>query len=118
MGYTLLNIKNNLRSFLAHLVPRGTPIILAPFIVLVELIRRVLRPFTLAVRLAANIIAGHLLLALASLQAPVIGYSILAVTIVALISLVVLEIGVAMVQRYVFMALSSLYIREVNHPNN
>lgn len=42
----------------AHLVPQGTPGALIPFIVLIETIRNVIRPGTLAVRLAANIIAG------------------------------------------------------------
>ena len=48
----------------AHLVPSGTPGPLMPFIVLIETVRNVIRPGTLAVRLAANIIAGHLLLTL------------------------------------------------------
>jgi len=49
---------------MAHLVPKGTPVLLIPFIVLIELVRGVIRPFTLAVRLAANIVAGHLILVL------------------------------------------------------
>ena len=49
---------------LAHLVPLGTLGVLIPFMVLIETIRNVIRPGTFAVRLAANIIAGHLLLVL------------------------------------------------------
>jgi len=57
-------------SFIAHLVPKGTPKSLIPFMVLIEIIRTIIRPFTLAIRLAANMIAGHLLLVLISSPAP------------------------------------------------
>ena len=39
-----------------------------PVIVVIETVRRIIRPFTLAVRLAANMVAGHLLLALLGSQ--------------------------------------------------
>nr|ABY71749.1 secretory protein [Chilobrachys guangxiensis] len=48
----------------AHLVPEGAPLILAPFIVLIERVRHLIRPITLSVRLAANMIAGHLIIGL------------------------------------------------------
>ena len=62
----------NPSNFLSHLVPRGTPIVLVPFMVFIELVRRVIRPLTLAVRLAANMVAGHLLLVLVRGPAPTI----------------------------------------------
>merc|ERR1712158_293449 len=46
------------------LFPIGTPYPLMPFIVLIEIVRRVIRPLTLSVRLAANMVAGHLLMIL------------------------------------------------------
>ncbi len=55
---------------LAHLVPLGTPGGLMPFIVLIELVSSLIRPLTLSVRLAANMVAGHLLLTLLSSQSP------------------------------------------------
>ena len=55
---------NHTQHIFAHLVPQGTPSVLIPFIVCIETIRNVIRPGTLAVRLTANIIAGHLLLTL------------------------------------------------------
>jgi len=54
----------NFKSFIAHLVPLGTPGVLTSFIVLVELVRNLIRPITLSVRLMANIVAGHLLIGL------------------------------------------------------
>ena len=107
----------NRSSFLAHLVPLGTPVVLVPVIVLIELIRSAMRPFTLAIRLAANIIAGHLLLDLCSI--PIITSSTLVklAFFTALFTLSVLEFGVALIQAYVFTRLRSLYLSEVNSPN-
>lgn len=98
----------------AHLVPQGTPAVLIPFIVCIETIRNVIRPGTLAVRLAANIIAGHLLLTLLGNTGPSLSYSILSLLIVAQIALLVLESAVAIIQSYVFAVLRTLYSREVN----
>jgi F-type H+-transporting ATPase subunit a len=64
LRFIIFRIINNITDFLAHLVPIGTPAALIPFIVIIEIIRNIIRPITLSVRLAANIIAGHLLLTL------------------------------------------------------
>ena len=97
----------------AHLVPQGTPAALIPFIVLIETIRNVIRPGTLAVRLAANIIAGHLLLTLLGNTGPSLSTSILVLLVIAQILLLILESAVAIIQSYVFAVLRTLYAREV-----
>lgn len=104
---------NHTRHILAHLVPLGTPSVLMPFMVLIETIRNVIRPGTLAVRLAANIIAGHLLLVLLGNQGPSISASLLSVLIMVQILLLTLEGAVAAIQSYVFAVLAALYSREV-----
>ena len=116
-GYLLLSYVCNLSSSLAHLVPSGTPLPLAPFIVLIELVRNFMRPLTLSIRLAANIVAGHLLLRL--IRGPLTGVNIFifSLLLVAVILIICLEIGVAFIQGYVFITLSSLYIAEVRAPN-
>jgi len=83
-----------------------------PLMVIIEVIRRVIRPLTLSVRLAANIVAGHLLLALLMGQASPFGVSSRAV-ILASIPLIILESAVAIIQSYVFSVLSTLYLSEV-----
>lgn len=99
----------------AHLVPQGTPSVLIPFIVLIETIRNIIRPGTLAVRLAANIIAGHLLLTLLGNTGPSITSSlILSILIFSQILLLTLESAVAIIQSYVFAVLRTLYTREIN----
>merc|ERR1719412_2811167 len=64
MGCILWSIMFQYKNILVHLVPVGTPAVLIPVIVIIETIRNLIRPGALAVRLAANIVAGHLLLSL------------------------------------------------------
>jgi F0F1-type ATP synthase membrane subunit a len=85
--------------------------------VIIELTRRVIRPLTLAVRLAANMIAGHLILALVRGPVPTTGLRAGLVSLVALIRVIALEMGVALIQSYVFVRLICLYLGEVNLNN-
>nr|ALF04105.1 ATP synthase F0 subunit 6 [Styloperla sp. YZD-2015] len=105
---------NHTQHMFAHLVPQGTPAVLMPFMVCIETISNMIRPGTLAVRLAANMIAGHLLLTLLGNTGPSLTYSILSLLIVAQIALLVLESAVAIIQAYVFAVLTTLYASEVN----
>ncbi len=94
-------------------MPLGTPPVLMPFMVLIETISNLIRPGTLAVRLAANIIAGHLLLVLLGNQGPNLTSVFLTVLIITQILLLVLESAVAVIQSYVFAVLATLYSSEV-----
>lgn len=104
---------NHTKHMLAHLVPLGTPPVLIPFIVLIETISNIIRPGTLAVRLAANIIAGHLLLVLLGNQGPNLSSPLLSILIITQILLLTLETAVAFIQSYVFAVLATLYSSEV-----
>ena len=114
LSYIVYRIIWDLGRFLAHLVPVGTPYILIPFIVLIEFTRNIIRPITLSVRLAANLVAGHLLITLIRAPAVSTRYIILLILIRALYLLIVLESAVAFIQAYVFSILRTLYLREVN----
>lgn len=105
---------NHTQHIFAHLVPQGTPSVLMPFIVCIETIRNVIRPGTLAVRLTANIIAGHLLLTLIGNTGNSLSLIILNLLVISQIALLILESAVAIIQSYVFAVLSTLYSREVN----
>ena len=102
---------------LAHLCPLGSPRALSPFIVLIELVRAVIRPITLSVRLAANIIAGHLLLCLLASAMPNTGTLIVSLLVLPLLLLLILESAVALIQAFVFTILSCLYTQEVESPH-
>nr|AZH81073.1 ATP synthase Fo subunit 6 [Caridina appendiculata]AZH81096.1 ATP synthase Fo subunit 6 [Caridina appendiculata] len=105
---------NHTQHMFAHLVPLGTPGALMPFMVLIETVSNVIRPGTLAVRLAANMIAGHLLLTLLGNTGPSLSLSLLSILVFSQILLLLLESAVAIIQSYVFAVLSSLYASEVN----
>nr|QVL29334.1 ATP synthase F0 subunit 6 [Ceratitis punctata] len=105
---------NHTQHMFAHLVPQGTPAILMPFMVCIETISNIIRPGTLAVRLAANMIAGHLLLTLLGNTGPSLSMTIISLLLIAQIALLVLESAVAIIQSYVFAVLSTLYSSEVN----
>nr|YP_010296681.1 ATP synthase F0 subunit 6 [Rhagoletis cerasi]UMI33248.1 ATP synthase F0 subunit 6 [Rhagoletis cerasi]UMI33261.1 ATP synthase F0 subunit 6 [Rhagoletis cerasi]UMI33274.1 ATP synthase F0 subunit 6 [Rhagoletis cerasi]WCB98181.1 ATP synthase F0 subunit 6 [Rhagoletis cerasi]WCB98194.1 ATP synthase F0 subunit 6 [Rhagoletis cerasi] len=105
---------NHNQHMFAHLVPQGTPAILMPFMVCIETISNVIRPGTLAVRLAANMIAGHLLLTLLGNTGPSLSYIIVSLLLIGQIALLILESAVAIIQSYVFAVLSTLYSSEVN----
>nr|AKR06301.1 ATP synthase F0 subunit 6 [Tenebrio molitor]UAJ48197.1 ATP synthase F0 subunit 6 [Tenebrio molitor] len=105
---------NNTVHMFAHLVPQGTPPVLMPFMVCIETISNVIRPGTLAIRLSANMIAGHLLMTLLGNTGTVISTYMVSILIIVQIALLLLESAVAIIQSYVFAVLSTLYSSEVN----
>ena len=100
---------------LAHLVPQRTPGPLIVFIVIIETVSNIIRPLTLAVRLSANIIAGHLLITLLGNQTAISYNFTLLTLLITQILLLTLESAVAIIQSYVFAVLSSLYSSERTH---
>nr|WGU15869.1 ATP synthase F0 subunit 6 [Clephydroneura sp.] len=114
LSFMMFGWINHTQHMLAHLVPQGTPPVLMPFMVCIETISNMIRPGTLAVRLAANMIAGHLLLTLLGNTGPSLSYSLISLLLVTQMALLVLESAVAIIQSYVFAVLSTLYSSEVN----
>nr|YP_010490400.1 ATP synthase F0 subunit 6 [Ashinkailepas seepiophila]UWM12886.1 ATP synthase F0 subunit 6 [Ashinkailepas seepiophila] len=104
---------NNSNHMFTHLVPLGTPVILMPFMVLIESISNIIRPITLAVRLAANLTAGHLLLILLGESMVNSSMMITLSVTTAQFALLTLETAVATIQAYVFATLTTLYASEV-----
>lgn len=112
VGFMLHGCVFNTSNLLVHLIPNGTPTILIPFIVLIETIRNIIRPLTLSIRLAANIIAGHLLITLLTSATPITPIIFLPFLGGAQLALATLEVAVAMIQAYVFRVLLTLYASE------
>lgn len=94
---------------LVHLIPQGTSLILIPFIVIIEMIRLMIRPITLAIRLRANIIAGHLLISLVSNSIENDNLILFFSGSLGQSLLTLLETAVAVIQSYVFLVLIVLY---------
>nr|AVJ52341.1 ATP synthase F0 subunit 6 [Stethaulax marmoratus] len=104
---------NNTNHMFTHLVPMGTPAVLMPFMVLIETISNIIRPGSLAVRLTANMIAGHLLMSLLGNNAVNVNNIILIFIMSIQMMLMMFETAVAIIQAYVFSVLSTLYTSEV-----
>nr|YP_009654723.1 ATP synthase F0 subunit 6 [Cantao ocellatus]QCI09278.1 ATP synthase F0 subunit 6 [Cantao ocellatus] len=104
---------NNTNHMFTHLVPTGTPTILMPFMVLIETISNLIRPGSLAVRLTANMIAGHLLMSLLGNTSISVNNMLIPIIMSIQVLLMIFETAVAMIQAYVFSVLSTLYTSEV-----
>lgn len=103
-----IGLLKNFKNRIAHLVPEGRPLYLAPFIVLIELISHFIRPFTLSVRLAANIIAGHLIIILLAIISSLRIFGFVG-SLIFQRALLILEFGVSVIQGFVFRILLLLY---------
>nr|YP_010528875.1 ATP synthase F0 subunit 6 [Scopula subpunctaria]UXW89747.1 ATP synthase F0 subunit 6 [Scopula subpunctaria] len=114
LSFMLYGWINNYQHMFSHMIPQGTPAILMPFMVLIETISNIIRPGTLAVRLTANMIAGHLLMTLLSSTGSSMYSYMIILLIVVQILLLILESAVAVIQSYVIAILSTLYSSEVN----
>nr|VDB82610.1 ATP synthase F0 subunit 6 [Eurytides dolicaon] len=114
LSFMIYGWLNNSQHMFIHMIPQGTPNILMPFMVLIETISNIIRPGTLAVRLTANMIAGHLLLTLLSSTGNNMSFFMLFILIFMQILLLILESAVAIIQSYVIAILSTLYSSEVN----
>nr|AOY39959.1 ATP synthase F0 subunit 6 [Xyleborus sp. BMNH 1040067] len=114
MSFMIFGWINNTKFMFAHLVPQGAPNMLLPFLVIIETTSNIIRPGTLAIRLTANMIAGHLLLTLMGNSGSSLSSIMLTILIMAQILLLTLESAVAMIQAYVFSILMTLYSSEVN----
>nr|ANJ44229.1 ATP synthase F0 subunit 6 [Panthera spelaea] len=114
-GTVITGFRHKTKASLAHFLPQGTPIPLIPMLVIIETISLFIQPVALAVRLTANITAGHLLMHLiggATLALTNISASIALITFIILILLTILEFAVALIQAYVFTLLVSLYLHD------
>ena len=100
--------------FLGLFVPHGVPKVLLLLLVPIELLSYFIRPFTLSIRLFANMLAGHTMLAIFGGFAASVGiFAFFPAAINVL--LVGLEFLVAVLQAYVFAILTCLYLSEAIH---
>ena len=118
IGVILLGVQKYKIHMLSTFLPSNTPIVLALLLVPIELISYIFRPISLGVRLFANLMAGHALLKV------IVGFawSMLLledflsifhiIPLLILVILMGLELGVAMVQAYVFTILTCMYLND------
>nr|QZK26030.1 ATP synthase F0 subunit 6 [Dendrohyrax dorsalis] len=114
-GTVLMGFRHKTKASLAHFLPMGTPIALIPMLVIIETISLFIQPMALAVRLTANITAGHLLIHLMGITTLTlinISQTAAAISFMILFLLTILEFAVALIQAYVFTLLVSLYLHD------
>jgi len=109
-------MKNGLFGYFKGLLPHGLPVWLIPIMFVVELLGLFTKPFALAIRLFANMTAGHIvILALLGLIFILRTYVVIPVSISFALFIYLLEILVALIQAYIFTMLSSLFIGMAYH---
>ncbi len=109
-------MKNGLFGYFKGLLPHGLPTWLIPIMFIVELLGLFTKPFALAIRLFANMTAGHIvILALLGLIFILRTYVVVPVSISFALFIYLLEILVALIQAYIFTMLSSLFIGMAYH---
>ena len=121
IGVVSLCIQKYKLEMLSIFLPPKTPIALGLLLVPIELISYIFKPISLGVRLFANLMAGHTLLKV------IVGFAwsmllledLLAwfhtIPLLILVILMGLELGVAMIQAYVFTVLTCIYLNEATN---
>jgi len=115
--YTFLGIKHQgLGGYFSNMIPKGVPFFVLPLLAPVEILQYIIvRPFTLAVRLFANMFAGHILLLVFTLAtwymfSATIGLLFSVTSFVLTVVLTAFELLIQALQAYIFTILTAQYI--------
>lgn len=115
--------RNGVWGYLKSFLPTGTPGWLAPLIYPLEVISHFLRPFTLGVRLYANMYAGHIVLGVFAIFVDLLvikqgfgfNWGVGALALVMQIIMYAFEVFVSFIQAYVFTILTAVYLNGALH---
>lgn len=118
LGATFLGFQKHGLIFFSFFVPAGCPLGLIPLLVLIEFISYLARSLSLGLRLAANILSGHMLLAILSgftyniINSGVLFFFIGLIPLAFIIAYSTLELGISFIQAQVFVVLTCSYIKD------
>lgn len=118
IGINIICVRTHGMHFFSLFLPSGTSVVLAFLLVPIELISYVFKPISLSIRLFANMMAGHTLLkVIAGFAFALMGnvgilFLIHYVPLLILIPLFALELGVALIQSFVFSILICIYLND------
>lgn len=112
----IFGFSNFRSSFLSMFMPSGAPLLMSPLLVIIEIASNISRPIALGMRLAANLTAGHILMAILG----DFGCKLLFITyglstlfpVLIIMFMTILEVGVLVIQAYVFCLLSMIYLKD------
>jgi F-type H+-transporting ATPase subunit a len=109
---TFVGFVNHGLHFFSLFLPQGVPLWLAPLIIIIELFAYLARPVSLSLRLAANMIAGHVLLKVLAgfcVMAPLF-FKVLPLPFIVILT--GFEMFVALLQAYIFTILACVYLND------
>jgi F-type H+-transporting ATPase subunit a len=118
LGATILGFQRHGLKFSSLFVPSGCPLGLLPLLVLIEFISYLSRNVSLGLRLAANILSGHMLLSILSgftyniMTSGIIFFVLGLIPLAFIIAFSGLELAIAFIQAQVFVVLSCSYIKD------
>ena len=118
LGATILGFQKHGLKFFSILVPAGCPLGLLPLLVFIEFISYLARNVSLGLRLAANILSGHMLLNILAgftyniMTSGIIFFFLGLIPLAFIIAFSGLEFGIAFIQAQVFVVLTSSYIKD------
>lgn len=109
--------KNGFKGFIKAFVPSGVPPLILVLIVPLEVIGLFIKTFALTIRLFANMLAGHMVIA--CLLGLVVLFGVWALPAIALaVGIYMLEVLVVFLQAYIFVLLSAVFIGQMHHPEH
>src|SRR6195256_2537066 len=118
LGATILGFQKHGLVFFSLLVPSGCPLPLLPLLVLIEFISYLARNISLGLRLAANILSGHMLLSILGgftyniMTSGIVFFILGLLPLAFIIAFSGLELGIAFIQAQVFVVLTCSYIKD------
>ena len=118
LGATILGFQRHGLKFFSLFVPSGCPLALLPLLVLIEFISYLSRNVSLGLRLAANILSGHMLLSILSgftyniMTSGIIFFFLGLIPLAFIIAFSGLELAIAFIQAQVFVVLACSYIKD------
>ena len=115
-GLIIIAFLTHQLNFFLFFLPKDVPKLLIPFLVIIELLSFLIRPFSLAIRLFANMLAGHTLMGIFGNFSNYITKKYLFLFIIPFFicfAIVVLEFAVALIQTYVFTILITIYLNDI-----
>ena len=109
-----IGIKKKKLGWLRTFMPKGIPFALAPLIIPIETISFLSKPFSLTVRLVANMTVGHIMLKIIAGFVVVLGVGGI-VPLAFDACIIVFEIFIALLQAFIYTVLSCIYLRDAFH---
>ena len=121
IGSNIIGVRYLKQTFFVLFLPEGVPLIIVPFLILIEYISYVSRIFSLAIRLFANMLSGHILLKIlisfiwVIITSNMIHWLWNFIPLTIVFAVVGLEFSIAFLQAYVFIVLLTIYLKDLIH---